>query len=139
MDRLDNVFRTVMLVALVCALGQIATLRADTGHEGAIRKEEGSYAAVRSVNVTSTTGTELWAVSVKRPDGVLINNSAFLIWIGTVSGTYNGVEHPNITNGFPVLSSSTFRLDGSYTGVLYGTSGSGQGTVNARILDGQVR
>lgn len=139
MNKWDNLFRWIILTALFCALGNIALLQADTGWEGATRREIGTSAAVRSVNVTSTTGTALWSASTKRPDGVLFNNSASTIWIGTDSASYFAVEHPNITNGFPVLASSTFRLDGSYTGILYGTSGVGLGTLNTRIIDGQVQ
>ena len=111
---------------------------ADTGHEGATRIERGSYMDVRIISVTSTTGTAFFAASVKRPDGRCYNNSASTIWVGTVSATAQ-TNHPNIQNGFPVLSSTTFNLDGSMTDAIYGTSDSGVGTLNVRCIDFLVR
>lgn len=115
-------------------------VQADTGSEAATRKEEGSSITVASITLSSTTGTSIWAASRNRPDGVLFNNSAFTIWIGTDSLTYNGVTHPNITNGFPVASSGTFRLDGAMSGAVFATSdtAAGAASVNVRVLSGSV-
>ena len=122
------------LVGLMSSIG-----KADSGREAAARTERGSYIETRSVDVSSTTGTALFAASVLRPDGLCRNNSASTVWVGTTSATTNNAIHSNILIGFPVLSSETFKLDGQMTGVVYGTSGQGLGTLNLRCVDGLVR
>src|SRR5260221_2963729 len=104
--------------------------------EGAIRKDIGNNISVTSINLSSTTGTVIWAPSTQRPDGILFNNSAFIIWLGTDTITTNGTLHTNITNGFPVASSGTFRLDGSMTGQITATADQGVASVNIRIMNG---
>lgn len=138
MKKWDKLFSGILLIVTLCAIGNISMLSAEDQ-----RKAIGNSMTVASVNVTSFTGTALWSAAANRPDGVLFNNSAFTIWIGTDSNAYNSIgtaspQHPNITNGFPVLASSTFRLDGSYTGTMYGTADVGAATLNIRILNGQV-
>ena len=113
--------------------------KADTGHEGATRVERGSYGSMRKVAVSSTTGTNIWTASVKRPDGLCFNNTASTIWIGTVTATVNGALHSNIVEGFPLLSSATFRLDGSFTGTLAATCEVGTAACELRCLDGLVQ
>ena len=127
--------------ALVVALAAIfqEPAKADTGSEGATRIERGSYAAMRKVAVSSTTGTALWSASRKRPDGLCYNNSSTTIWVGTVTATMNGKLHSNITEGFPLLSSSTFRLDGSFTGALAATCDVEVTACELRCLDGLVQ
>lgn len=140
MEKFDKMIRWFVLGVLLCALGNIAMLDAETGWENATRKSIGETITVASVDVDSFTGTALFSASFKRPDGSVFNNSAFTIWVGTVTGTYSApYQHPNITTGFPVLASSTFRLDGSYTGVLYGTSDATRGTINVRTISGTVQ
>lgn len=127
---------------LIGSLGDYKKLSADTGFGSATRVERGSSVVVQSISLSSTTGTTIWAASIMRPDGILFNNSNYTIWIGTDSLTYNGVAHPNITNGFPVLSSGTFRLDGQMTGAVYATldtQAAGTAvTANVRVLNGTV-
>lgn len=127
------------MFALVFVLLGTFSLYADTGHEGATRKEIGSYVNVRSVTLSSTTGTALWDADTKRPDGTCRALGGFAIWVGTVSATVNGQAHTNIANGFPVFSSETFKLDGSMTGVVYGTADTGVSSVDVRCVDGKVQ
>lgn len=107
-------------------------LRADTGNEGAVRREVGSYVESRVVTLSNSETTEILPASVKRPDATCFNNSAYTIFIGSnAAGTSLRVM------GFPVLSSATFRLE-SMTGAVYAildTSGAG----DVRCLDGKVQ
>lgn len=112
---------------------------ADTGHEGATRIERGSYAGTRKVTGSSTAGTEFFAADVKRPDGLCINNTGSTVWIGTTSATQHQTTHENISIGIPVMSTQTFKLDGSYTGNLYFTCDIGVASCEFRCLDGLVR
>src|SRR3990167_1978561 len=129
----------LIFTVVIVALGVSTALKADTGWDQAARIERGSYIAIRSISISSNTGTELFSDSVKRPDGLCFNNTAATIWIGTTSATLENVEHSNITNGFPLLSSSTFKLDGSMSGTVYATGGIGQSAQNVRCIDGLVQ
>lgn len=76
---------------------------------------------VESFKVTLTTSTavdimssldvtgNVWLVNVD-----IFNNSAFTVWLGTNTTSLRDT-------GFPLLSSTTYTLDGQYTGTLYGT------------------
>lgn len=115
---------------------------ADTGHEGATRKEIGSYGAMRKVAGSSIAGTAFFSETVKRPDGLCVNNTATEVWIGTVSATQRGSAsflHDNINFGLPLTSTQSFRLDGSFTGAFYFTCAPGVASCEMRCLDGLVR
>ncbi len=143
---MDKILRVGILFALVGAgvtmLGQQRALMADTGWDQATRQERGSYAAPRSINISSYTGTAIFSSSVKRPDGMCRNNSAFTIWIGTDvnAGYLVGDAGANIRNGLPILSSETFSLGGQFTGTMAATADNAAGgaAVNVRCLDGLV-
>ena len=142
MKKFDRLCGVIIGLTLFAALLNICALKANasfgSGWEGATRKAISEQdLAVRRITASSTTGTAIWAASKTRPDGVCFNNSAYTVWIGTASGSYFAVEHPNITNGFPILSSGTFNLDGSMLGAAYVTSGVGVATADIRCLDGQ--
>lgn len=113
--------------------------KADTGSEGATRTERGSYVETRVLTVSSTTGTSLFAANTKRPDGMCFNNSAFTLYLGTTSATTENAKHENIRIGFPVTSSSTFRLDGSFTGGLFATADDKVASIEVKCIDGLVR
>ena len=115
------------------------SLMADSGVEAATRREVGSFLDARRVTLSSTTGTALFPASTKRPDGTCRAMGGYVIWVGTVSATVNGTSHTNITEGFPVYSSETFKLDGSLSGVVYGTADTGVSSVDVRCLDGKVQ
>lgn len=122
------------LVVVLCA----GFSRADTGHEGATRQEIGSYGATGVVTGSSITGTAFADATVKRPDGAYFNNTASTIWVGTTTATFQ-TGHSNITLGFPVLSSSTFGLGGSFTGTWAFTCDVGVAACEIRKLEGLVR
>lgn len=124
---------------LLGALSPVGKAVADTGAEGATRIERGSYGDVRKVSVSSVAGTALWDASVKRPDSLCKNYSGSTLFIGTVTTTQDNTVHSNILNGFPVAASDTFKLDGSFTGVLYGTADVEVASIDVRCLDGLVR
>lgn len=136
-EDLKDLMKLGMFALMFVLLGTFS-LYADTGHEGAVRKEIGSYINVRRVTLSSTTGTALWSADTKRPDGTCRAVGGYSIWIGTVSSTIQA-NHTNITEGFPVFSSETFKLDGSMTGVVYGTADTGVSSVDVRCVDGKVQ
>jgi len=130
---------SVMALAWLALFGEFYKLQADTGHEGATRIERGSYNNVRLVSGSSVAGTEFFGASTKRPDGICRNNTGSTVWIGTVSAAQYATVHSNIGNGFPVLSTETFKLDGSNTGAWYFTCEIGIAACEFRCLDGLVR
>lgn len=129
----------VGFIGLVAMIGLLGRVEADTGHEGATRKEVGSYVDPSKITGSSVAGTAIFSATVKRPDGTAFNNTGSTVWIGSVTETLNGQVHTNILNGFPVLSSATFPLDGSMTGVLYVTCDAGVSTCEMRVIEGKVR
>ena len=128
---------TVILTGLCFIALCVIQVIADTGHEGATRKEIGSFITVRKVTISSTTGTELWGASVSRPDSFCFNNSTGTIFVSSNSFAMHGETHTNVMEGMPVLSSTTIALDGSMTGAAYATCGD-MGVCFMRCLDGQV-
>lgn len=121
-----------LIFLLPCAI------KADTGHEGALRLEAGRFGATAVVTGSSTTGTSFVDPRVTRPAGVYLNNTSFEIWIGTTSATQNNTTHSNIGIGFPLLSSATFNL-GSFTGNWYFTCAPGQTSCEVRALEGRMK
>ena len=118
-------------------LGLFPPSWADTGHEGATRKEIGSYGGTRKLTISSTTGTTLFAADVKRPDGSCRFYGT--VYIGTTSATQENQVHMNIQIGFPVYSTETFILEGSFTGDWYVTAATNTTNVEGRCIDGLVR
>lgn len=136
--RIDGIKSAILVVALM--LGALALrVDADPGWEGATRKEVGTYIETAVVSGSSFTGTAFISATKSRPDGVYFNNTASTVWIGTTSATQNMTAHDNVKIGFPVLSSATFRLDGSMTGDLYFTCGPTISACEMRKLEGKVR
>lgn len=118
----------------------ISQSEADTGHEGAARVEIGSYVETASITGTSRTPTALFSESIKRPDGLYFNNTASAIWISTVATSVTvELGHPAVAIGYPILSSATFRLEGSMTGSMTFICDGSAGTCNVRKLEGLVR
>lgn len=112
--------------------------KADSGYEAATRVERGAYIDIAKVTGSSVAGTAFIAANTKRPDGLYFNNTASTVWIGTTSATMLAVEHSNITNGMPWLSSSTFKLDGQMVGALYFTCNIAVSACEVRKLEGLV-
>ena len=130
-------FLALMTGLVVIAL-LITSPRADTGWDQAVRKEIGTYGETFRVYGTSVAGTAFFSASKNRPDGAYFNNSATTVWIGTVTATRNGQLHDNIQIGFPVLSSATFTLDGSFAGTLAFTCNEEVVKCEIRGLEGRV-
>lgn len=126
-------------IALILSLILPGLGYADTGHEGAIRTERGSYADTRKVTGSSVTGTAFYTGTVKRADGTCWNNSSSTIWVSTNNTTQHNTTHSNINFGVPVLSSSTFPLDGCYSGELDMTCDVGIASCELRCIDALVR
>lgn len=125
---------------LFVALSLMASMSfADTGFEGAIRKEIGRFVATAVVTGSSTTGTAFVSAKFTRPDGMYFNNTSSTIWLGTTTATVNGAVHTNIAIGFPVLSSATFVLQGSMTGAVNFTCNSGVGSCEVRAFEGLMK
>lgn len=136
----------VCMAALVLAVGIPALVPhpapADTGHEGAVRQEIGSYGQMFKYTGSSVAGTAMFAATVKRPDGSCVNNTGTEIWIGTVSATQRGGAaflHDNINAGYPVKSTQTFNLGGSFTGDWYFTCAPTVASCEVRCVEGAVR
>lgn len=130
-----------IILALAAGLMVMAGLRepkADTGWDQAVRREVGRYAETAHVAGSSVAGTAFFSASKNRPDGVYFNNTASTIWIGTTTATRNNQHHDNIIIGFPVLSSSSFRLDGSFSGTLAFTCDYDVAVCHVRKLEGLV-
>ena len=112
---------------------------ADTGHEGATRREEGSYGQTFVVAGASWTGTAFANSTVKRPSGLYLNNTGSTVWIGTTSASsVVGATHENVRIGMPLVSSSTINM-GSFTGTWYFTCTAGVSLCEMRSLEGLVR
>lgn len=123
---------------LLAMIFEARGVRADTGHEGATRKEIGRTPFVSRVTGSSVAGTSFFSDSVSRPDGTAFNNTSSTIWVGTVTATQDRVTHSNIGQGYPVLSSGTFPLDGSFTGSWYFTCDAGVSACEIRTAEGRV-
>lgn len=113
------------------------SVNADNGYEGATRIEIGRSGSTAVVTGSSTTGTGFSAATVKRPDGMYFNNTSSIVWIGTTTTSIQAA-HSNITMGFPIASSATFKLGGSYTGSWNFTCDAGVATCEIRKLEGVV-
>ena len=136
---MNRLIRFLLAVSVILQFANCNLLLADTGHEGATRIERGSYPEMRVVSISSTTGTNIFVANTKRPDGLCRNNSSVTVYVGTNTATTHGSYHANIVSGFPVLSSETFKLDGSFTGSLAATCDVGAASCEFRCLDGLVR
>ena len=94
----------------------------------AVSRNAGNYPETYSVTSTTSTATECVddATAIKAANIDIYNNSAFTIWVGSNTTTLQ-------TTGFPIKSSQTYTLDGTYTGSLYCTSDSAAaGDTNVR-------
>lgn len=124
----------LLVVALICL-----EALAFADHDARVALDRGSYIETSSVTGSSTTGTSFISPDSKRMDGLLFNNTSSTVWIGTTTTTIDGVQHSNITLGIPVLSSSSFKLDGMMSAVLYFTCNVGVSTCNVRVIEGKIR
>ncbi len=130
-----NKMLTLMCGAVIAACF-VGIVVADTGHEGATRIERGSYIQSRAVAISSFTPTEFMPATVKRPDSLCKNVSAYTIHIGSAAA---GVTLRTI--GLPIGASEYFRIDGSMTGAIsaLGADGISSDAIEIRCLDGMVQ
>lgn len=136
MKRFDKLFLALAVVFSAWAF----TVKADTGYESAPRKEIGRYGQFRHVSITTYTGVSMFDSTFNRADGVCFNNSAYVIWLGSSTRTMTAnTLHPNFIDGFPILSSATFSLDGSFTGTITATCNPGATTCDVRCIDGMTK
>lgn len=88
-------------------------------------RSAGNYIVQSAVTLTAnSTGTIITADTTCATIDIF-NNSAYTLWIGSTSTTSH-------TNGFPILSSSTYTTDGRFTGTIIGYAAIG--AVDVRIL-----
>jgi len=91
----------------------------------------GSYTAAIQTSVPTNASTLILPANAKRASAACMNNSAFVIWIGTnAAGSTLG------SVGFPVTSSQTVTVDGFSDAVYAVATG---GTADVRCWDGQIR
>ena len=100
-----------IVAALLFGMVLYGTSIADTGWEGATRIERGSYISTKRVEFTDSAATVFLSATVKRPDGICKNYSAYTVFIGSAAA---GTSLRDI--GLPVGASEYFKIDGSYTG-----------------------
>ena len=98
----------------------------------------GTYIDTAFVAGSSVTGTAFSSVGPKKMDGLYFNNTASTIWIGTTTATAQ-TAHENVRIGFPVLSSSTFRLGGVMSAALAFTCNPGVAACEIRSAEGLNR
>lgn len=144
MKILDKVLFWTMAISVMLAAVTINIMpsQADTGHEGATRKEIGSFGEMYKYTGSSIAGTSFFEGTVKRPDGFCYNNTVTEVWVGSVTATQRGSAsflHDNINFGLPWKSSATFGLDGSFTGSWNFTCAPGVSTCEVRCIEGKVR
>lgn len=136
-DRLDA-FLLLGSVAIALIILAIKPARSESGWEGSVRKEIGRTATTAVVTGSSVTPTAIFSASVSRPDGLVFNNTSSTVWLSTLTVAMNGTTHSAILFGVPLLSSTTFRLDGSYTGTFTFLCDKGVATCEVRKLETAV-
>lgn len=81
--------------------------------------------------VTTYTATALWSASTGNEDvsnADIFNNSAYTLWVGSNTTDL-------ATRGFPILSSTTYTVDGRFTGTIYGlVDAAAGGNTNVRAI-----
>ena len=84
--------------------------------DAAVSKNAGNSIVTFSVDVSSIAAVAVTDSSYAVQAAVIdiFNNTAFTLWVGTNTTTLQGT-------GFPILSSTTYTTDGTFTGTLYGS------------------
>lgn len=93
-------------------------------------RNAGNYVETYSTTVSTSAATLIVtsASAIKSANIDIFNNSAYTIWVGTNTTTL-------MTTGFPILSSKTYTVDGTYTGDIYGLADvAAGGSTNARTI-----
>lgn len=125
------------LILALMALALAGPAFAD--HDLKVAIDRGTYIEPAKVTGSSVAGTAFFSAAVKRMDGIAFNNTATTVWLSTTSATQDNVTHANIGNGFPLLSSATFSLNGIMSDALYFTCNAGTASCEVRVLEGKNR
>ena len=99
----------------------------------------GGRVETATVTGSSIAGTAFVSAGNSSLDIALFNNTAVAVWIGTTATTIHGTNHSNVTMGFPVTASATFRLNGSMSGAMYVTCGVEVATCNLRVFEAKIK
>ena len=116
------------IAAMVFGFAVVAM--SQSAYDTGVWLQKGQYSAFRKISLAATAGTLIWSADTQRPDSICRNNTAVTVWISSVTTT------EAFSIGFPVLSSETVKLGGSYSGSIYGLCNSG--TCDIRCWDGKV-
>lgn len=100
---------------------------------------KGHYVQTFVINPSSSTSVSITDADPKLYDLAVVNLSTHTIFIGTTNATIHNGEHSNITFGFPVLSSGTFRIDGKFSDGLYATCNQPMAACPIRVIKFLVR
>ena len=129
--------RIIAALGLVLAFAFCTPAGAD--HDNTAASDKGTYIQVAKVSGSSTAGTAFFSANIGRMDGLVFNNTATTVFIGTVTASEHGSTHSNILNGTPILSSSSFSLGGLMSGPIYFTCSSTVASCEVRTLEGLNR
>ncbi len=128
----------LILSALLLSVVVVATAfhsAMGAARDGAVPIDQGDTKQYRKISIASNTGTALWDADAMMVDSICRVNGANTVWIGSVSYTATMYAHPNITNGFFLLSSETITMGGAYSGQDYATCGVGVSSCEMRCRD----
>lgn len=115
-------------IFLALALLGLSSVAIADRFDKAASKNSGNYIESYAVSVSSFTATKIIdeTIAIKSANIDIFPNSAFDLFIGTNTSTL-------LTTGFPILSSTTFTLDGTYTGSMYAIT-EGAANANVRVI-----
>lgn len=105
------------LLSFLILLASVASARADFPDSGVVRRA-GAALETSNVSCSSFTATQIFVADPWDANADIMNNSAFTLWIGSNTNTL-------FFTGFPILASTTYTLDGRFTGSIYGMVESG--------------
>ena len=113
---------------LILLIGLFTASIALTDWDQTYIRDAGRTAQTQVVTVSSSVATGLNTQSVYYANMDLFNNSAYTLWIGTNTTTL-------MSTGFPILSSTTYTMDGRWTDIIYGLAdSSAAGSINVRVI-----
>lgn len=118
-----------MALSLALAVLSASPLGADPWHSAKSRNS-GNYVETYSVTSATDSATELVDsdVAIKSANIDIHNYSGYAIWVGSNTSTLT-------STGFPIIASTTYPLDGAYTGSLYTTTDADAGAdTNVRVI-----
>jgi hypothetical protein len=121
---------------LIAAILVLSASDAMADHETTAAKDQGTYIETAEVVVTSVAGKAfLSGTDQKNLMGFELRAiDAGAVYIGTNSSTQHNVVAGNILTGLPFYSTSSFKVDGKYTGAGYLTAERGISSIRVRII-----